>query len=169
MNTKILGIDYGRKKIGLSFSEGKLASPLKVLKVKSQKEAMSKIKNEVEREKIEKVIVGVSEGKMGEEIKGFVETLKEKFIKEVNKDSVRVTLTNFAIIAGLLVDVANGEPSNYHLKYALVGSILPQIPYLYKELKEKKITGESVLYSAFLPSMMHYVIEPFVNSANFVD
>ncbi len=75
---KILGIDYGRKKIGLALAEGKLASPLKVLRVKSQSEAISKIENEVEKEKIDKVVVGVSEGEMREEIKKFVEKLKEK-------------------------------------------------------------------------------------------
>jgi len=75
---KILGIDYGRKKIGLSFSEGKLASPLKVLRIKSSEEAISKIVSLVKMENIEKVVVGVSEGKMAEEIKKFADKLKEK-------------------------------------------------------------------------------------------
>ena len=69
---KILGIDYGRKKIGLSIAEGKLASPLKVLRAKSESEAILKIKNEVEKEEIERIVVGISEGEMGEEIKEFV-------------------------------------------------------------------------------------------------
>ena len=78
MSKKILGIDYGRKKIGLSIAEGKLASPLKVLRVKSQEEAILKIGREAEKEKIEKIVVGISEREMGEEIKEFTSKLKEK-------------------------------------------------------------------------------------------
>lgn len=75
---KILGIDYGRSKIGLAIADGKLAEPLMVLKYKDEKELVKRIKTEIEKGKIEKVVIGVSEGKMA------VET--EKFIRRLNKE-----------------------------------------------------------------------------------
>ena len=75
---KILGVDYGRRKIGLSIAEGKLASPHNVLRVGSKKEAISKIENVVKNENVDKVVVGISEGQMGEETKAFVNKLEEK-------------------------------------------------------------------------------------------
>ena len=68
---KILGIDYGRSKIGLALSEGKLAEPLKVVHYKEVGEVIKKIVWIVEEEVVGKVIVGVSEGEMGKESKNF--------------------------------------------------------------------------------------------------
>ena len=76
--SKILGIDYGRKKLGLSIAEGKLASPYKVLRVNSKKEAIEKIASVVKNENIKNVIVGISEGEMGEESLNFSISLAEK-------------------------------------------------------------------------------------------
>ena len=68
---RILGIDYGRRKIGLAFSEGKLAEPLKILRYSDIKILREEIKKTVKEHNIEKIVVGVSEGKMGEESKDF--------------------------------------------------------------------------------------------------
>jgi len=68
---KILGIDYGRKKIGLAFAEGKLAQPYGVIRYKDIKILSEKIKKITIEQKAEKVVVGVSEGKMGIESKNF--------------------------------------------------------------------------------------------------
>lgn len=68
---KILGVDYGRRKIGLALSVGPIAEPWKVFRIESFEEAVRKVAEVVETEKIEKVIVGVSEGQMGEESKTF--------------------------------------------------------------------------------------------------
>ena len=75
---KILGIDYGRAKIGLAISEAGLAEPWKVLRVSSVKDALVAVSQIVKTEQTEKVVVGVSEGKMGEEQKNFVEKLSQK-------------------------------------------------------------------------------------------
>lgn len=75
---KILGIDYGRSKIGLAITDGTLAEPLVVLKYKDVKELVKRIKTEIEKGKIDKIVIGVSEGKMA------VET--EKFIRRLNKE-----------------------------------------------------------------------------------
>ena len=73
---RILGIDYGKKKIGLAVSDGPLAEPLKVIRFKTKEEAIIKVEKVVKVEQVEQLVVGVSEGKMGEESKRFGEKLK---------------------------------------------------------------------------------------------
>lgn len=65
---KILGIDYGRSKIGLAIAEGRLAEPWKVV---NPIELMKILANE----KFDKIVVGISEGEMGTESGKFAKTL----------------------------------------------------------------------------------------------
>lgn len=76
---KILGIDYGRAKIGLSISDGKLAEPLRVVRVSNIEDAVEKIGEIVKSEKIKKVVVGVSEGEMGRESIDFSVLIEHRF------------------------------------------------------------------------------------------
>lgn len=71
MNIKILGIDYGRSKIGLAIAEGSLAEPMGVIRYTDTKTLVDKLIKVIEENDIEKVIFGVSEGEMGEESKNF--------------------------------------------------------------------------------------------------
>jgi len=73
---KILGIDYGKSKVGVAFADGPLAEPYKVLHVESLDDAVKKVLNVVQELEVEKVIVGISEGKMAEETKKFAETIR---------------------------------------------------------------------------------------------
>jgi len=73
---KILGIDYGRKKIGLAVSEGVLAEPWKVLRVNNLNDSIQKIEKEIEIEKPDRVVVGVSEGQMAEETRKFLSAIR---------------------------------------------------------------------------------------------
>lgn len=75
---QILGIDYGRKKMGLAVADGMLAEPYLVLHFESQEEAIRKVKQIIGAEKVKQVVLGVSEGKMAEEIKIFGQTLQKK-------------------------------------------------------------------------------------------
>ncbi|MGA2910380.1 MAG: Holliday junction resolvase RuvX [Candidatus Microgenomates bacterium] len=68
---KILGIDYGRSKIGLAIAEGSLVEPLKVIRYSDTSIVAEQIKKIISVEAIEKVVVGVSEGEMGKESKNF--------------------------------------------------------------------------------------------------
>ncbi len=68
---KILGIDYGRSKMGLAIAEGPLAEPLRVIRYKDTEKLSGEIIKIIEKENIEKVVIGVSEGLMGEESKNF--------------------------------------------------------------------------------------------------
>ena len=73
---KLLGIDYGRSKIGLSLSDGRLAEPYQVIRYKDYDKMIAHIGRIVEKQKIEKIVVGVSEGEMAEEINRFVQTIR---------------------------------------------------------------------------------------------
>src|SRR3989338_3471990 len=65
---KILGIDYGRSKIGLAIAEGGLAEPWKVVKTGGLKKIL-------ENESFDKIVVGVSSGAMAEEQREFAKSL----------------------------------------------------------------------------------------------
>ncbi len=68
---KILGIDYGRNKMGLAIAEGPLARPLKVFRYKDSTIVAEQIQRIIKDEGVEKVVIGVSEGEMGKESKNF--------------------------------------------------------------------------------------------------
>jgi len=71
----ILGIDYGLVNIGVSISEGTLAQPLASFKISTQQEAINKICKIVQEKKIDKIVVGISENRMGQKTKEFVSKL----------------------------------------------------------------------------------------------
>lgn len=72
---KYLGIDYGRKKIGLAMSEGKLSEPYQVIRYADYEKMIFHIKRIVEKQKVENVVIGMSENEMGEEIQKFCSAL----------------------------------------------------------------------------------------------
>jgi putative transcription antitermination factor YqgF len=76
---RYLGIDYGKRKIGLALSEGRTASPLKVLEVSSLIDALNKVGQVIKLEGIEVVVVGIPES--GESLK-----ITRDFIKELKKN-----------------------------------------------------------------------------------
>jgi len=69
---RILGIDYGRAKIGLAVAENGFSEPLKVVRVNSFDDAVKKVLQVLQVEQVDKVVIGISEGKMSEETKKFV-------------------------------------------------------------------------------------------------
>lgn len=77
---KILGIDYGKAKVGLALADDnvKLAYPLSVLRFKERSDLEEKIKAVVEKEEVEKVVIGLPEGVFRREIEDFGARLKRK-------------------------------------------------------------------------------------------
>ena len=73
---KTLGLDYGRSKVGIAIGVDKFAEPLRVIRYKDTKILETHIKKLIEDEKIDKVIVGMSEGEMGEETKEFAAAIQ---------------------------------------------------------------------------------------------
>ncbi|MBN1621089.1 MAG: Holliday junction resolvase RuvX [Endomicrobiales bacterium] len=88
--SRILAIDYGKKRIGLALSDplGITANPLSVLHRKSLSEDIKKIKSIIEEKEVGKVVLGLplnmdgTPGILTEEIKSFA----KKIEKEVNID-----------------------------------------------------------------------------------
>lgn len=80
---KILGIDFGERKIGLAIAKTKIAEPYMILKFKKQDEAINKILDLILQEGIEEIIVGISEGKTAKKTKVFIKDLQEKTEIEV--------------------------------------------------------------------------------------
>ncbi len=90
---RLLGIDFGRAKIGLAISEGFLAEPYSVIRYEEEKELLEKIKVLVDKEKIDKVVVGVSEGKSAEEATSFGEKLRELGLEIIFFDETLSTVS----------------------------------------------------------------------------
>lgn len=71
---KYLGVDFGVRRVGLSRSEGELASPYKILEGKGVWDLVEKIKNEAKG--FDNIVIGLPEGRMGETIKKVIKSLR---------------------------------------------------------------------------------------------
>lgn len=118
---KIVGIDFGLRKVGLAIAEGKLAEPLMVIKYSSQNQLIEKIKRIIEERGIDRVVVGVSEGEMAERAREFGEELKE-FVKV---DFYDETLTTHDAIK-LSISAGLGRKKRKSLEDAYAASIMLQ-------------------------------------------
>lgn len=103
---KYIGIDYGRKKIGIAVGEdsAKLAEPYIVLRGNSLDELLEKVIKIVEVEKVDIIIIGLSEGQMAEETREFGRILKEKVIIPVIYHDETLTskdAQNYSLAAGI--------------------------------------------------------------------
>jgi putative Holliday junction resolvase len=74
--TKILGIDFGINKIGLAMAEGILAEPYGILR--NEKEIVKKILQVLKVLQVDKIVIGVSEGKTAKKTKEFVKKLQKE-------------------------------------------------------------------------------------------
>lgn len=86
-----LGVDFGLKRIGFAVSSGELASPWKIIEVKDIQDLAEKIKKITEDEKMDKVIVGMPEGKIGRMVKKFLNMLKKQGIDAEGYDETLST------------------------------------------------------------------------------
>ena len=68
---KILGIDYGRSKVGLAIADGPLADPMSVIRYTDLRTLEEKLIKVIEDNNIEKIVVGISEGEIGKESRQF--------------------------------------------------------------------------------------------------
>lgn len=80
---KTLGIDYGRAKVGLAIGVNSLAEPLKTLRYKDIKILLKQVIEVIKVEKVDKVVVGISEGAMAEETKRFVSVISHVLLVPV--------------------------------------------------------------------------------------
>jgi len=80
---RILGIDYGRSKIGISIADGPLAEPMEVIRYSNIEILEDRLRDIVNKNGIKKVIVGVSEGQMAKESRKFALTIGRKLATPV--------------------------------------------------------------------------------------
>ncbi len=114
---KYLGIDYGRKKIGLAMSEGKLSEPYQVIRYADYEKMIAHIKRIIEKQKVEKVVVGISEGEMAEESK--------RFAKEFDAETFDETLSSHDAIE-MSVASGMGRKKRKEMEDAFAASIMLQ-------------------------------------------
>jgi len=101
---KILSIDYGQRKIGIAFSETIIAEPHSVIRYQSEDKVIQQILEIIKLLKVEKVIVGVSEGISAENSRSFGKKLLAKM--NIDLEFVDETLTTkeaqkYSIEAGI--------------------------------------------------------------------
>ena len=89
----ILGIDYGRKKMGLAKADSSLAEPFTVLHYRSTDEMFTKLLKIINSLELDKIIVGVSEGAMAFEIRNFIKALEKQV--NITIEEFDETLTSF--------------------------------------------------------------------------
>lgn len=73
----LLGIDFGRSRIGLAIAVKSIVSPYKTIKNTGQKEVAEKIKQICDQKGVDKIVLGLPEGKLVPTVKGFGKKLSE--------------------------------------------------------------------------------------------
>jgi len=75
---RLLGIDYGTRKVGLAFSDAPLAEPVKVIRFKSEFDLFDKLEEAVKEYSAQKIVVGVAEGDMAVKQREFASKLAKR-------------------------------------------------------------------------------------------
>lgn len=89
---KMLGVDYGKKKIGIAYSEGLLAEPFSTIQVKTKKQVLTEISTICEKFEIEKIVIGLSGGPLDKETRAFGDQITK--YAHITVDFVDETLTS---------------------------------------------------------------------------
>ncbi|MDO8598718.1 MAG: Holliday junction resolvase RuvX [bacterium] len=89
----ILGIDYGTKKIGLALAEGKVATPLRVVRYESRRELRDAIRLVCDEYVVRSIVVGIPRDH--EIVDEFIEWLRRELTLPVVTEDERLT-TAFA-------------------------------------------------------------------------
>ena len=98
-----LAIDYGRSHIGIAVAQSPLAEPLTQLKNTSIENVIKRIKELIEEEKIDTIILGFPDGELEQEIKDFAEELHKATNMEVifhDENLSSVNATNYLVQSG---------------------------------------------------------------------
>jgi putative Holliday junction resolvase len=118
---KLLGVDYGLAKIGLALADDDLVQPLGV--VQNSQKSLAKIKRLIEEQGIEKVVIGVSQGKIGQKAKEYGQKLALfKNCKVVFQDE---TLTTKEAI-GKMIEVGKKRKYRQEKEDAFAAAIILQ-------------------------------------------
>lgn len=75
---KTLGIDFGLRKLGVSLATSKLAEPYVVIRYADIDGAIERVKRVAEEEKVESIVIGISDGEIAKKAKEFGKLLKKE-------------------------------------------------------------------------------------------
>lgn len=123
-----LGIDFGLKRIGLAFSEGELATPFKTLEVRNFKDAIEQVRNIIEEEGVEQIVVGLPEGKIGQTVLGFIKALKKSGFKVIEADETLSTQRAAAQMIELGISRKNRQSNDATAAAIILQNYLDSLP-----------------------------------------
>lgn len=78
---RALGIDLGRSKTGVAYTEGIAPTPFTTLRHKSQQELLQKLKKVIEENNVDTIIIGTTEGSQEKFYSSFAKKLQNIFPK----------------------------------------------------------------------------------------
>jgi putative transcription antitermination factor YqgF len=113
--TAYLGIDYGKKHLGIAVADGPLARPLITIDSEPA-QTITAIVKIVEQENIATIVVGLPGGGMDREIRKYAEKLAKCTGKEVVFHNE--TLSSYEAIAGLRASNASRSKKKKDHQYA---------------------------------------------------
>lgn len=125
---KLLGIDYGIKKIGLALAKNGLPYPFLV--VKNQPGILVKLKRICQDYQVEKVILGLPEGKLVDKIFAFGQRLKEELGLPVEFQDETLT-THEAVVK--MIETGKKKQARQIFKDAFAAALLLQAYLKQKE------------------------------------
>ena len=124
---KLLGIDFGLKNIGLAFSEGFLAEPLGTVKNEYQ------VQQICDKHQVEKIIIGLSEGKMADQTKLFGEKLRKLTALPIEYQDETLTSEE---AKRLMVKIGKPKKKRQEQSHAIAAALILQ-----NYLRERKTKG----------------------------
>ena len=136
---RYLGLDLGQKKLGVAISDksGVIASFYDSLIISSEKEMLDKVLEIIEKEKVDKVVIGYpknmdnSEGFRAKETEDFKKELEKHFSNEIILEDERLTTK---ISENILIE---GNMSRKKRKTVIDGVSAVLILQSYLDRKEK--------------------------------
>lgn len=75
---KIVGIDFGLRKMGISLATSKLAEPYVVIRYADIDGAIERVKRLAEEEGVQEIVIGISDGEIAKKAKEFGKLLKKE-------------------------------------------------------------------------------------------
>jgi len=117
----ILGIDFGLKNIGLAISAGQLAEPLRQFNYQVKSQALKEIVQTCQKNKINKIVVGLPDGPIEPQVKNFSYQLKKSLSLPIEFQDENLTSQD-AIKKSLHM----GRSKRQNLKHAIAASLILQ-------------------------------------------
>jgi putative holliday junction resolvase len=74
---KLIGIDFGLKKMGVAIATSKIAEPFAVIRYENDEDLINKFKELLGQEEPEEIIIGISEGVIAQKTKEFIKKIQE--------------------------------------------------------------------------------------------